>query len=140
MCDFHYLLGRNGGHLSPAGCLGFAHNSTSTSKEDAVKQVLLERNCTDSIVDFIKANGLESTVDLVSEGRIDLFFTDEDAKGAKEDYDQAKEAGVDLSKVEWIEKADMKEVRPYVVARGVELIYLLSEVWFKPRRCLYSRP
>ena len=38
------------------------------------------------------------------------------------------------------EKADMKEVRPYVVARGVELIYLLSEVWFKPRRCLYSRP
>ena len=69
-----------------------------------------------------------------------MFFTDEDAKGAKEDYDQAKEAGVDLSKVEWIEEADMKEVRPYVVARGVELIYLLSEVWFKPHRCLYSRP
>ena len=139
-CDFHYLLGRNGGHLSPAGCLGFARNSTSTSKEDAVKQVLLERHCAESIVDFIRVNGLESTVDLVSRGRIDLFFTDEDAKRAKEDLDQAKEAGVDISKIEWIEKADMKEVRPDVVARGVELIYLLSEVWCKLCRRIYSSP
>ena len=110
-CDFHYLLGRNGGHLSPAGCLGFARNSTSTSKEDAVKQVLLERHCAESIVDFIRMNGLESTVDLVSGGRIDLFFTDEDAKRAKEDLDQAKEAGVDISKIEWIEKAEKESAK-----------------------------
>lgn len=59
---------------------------------------------------FVHSNGLEDVVDLVTEGRFDMFFIEKDLIAAKEDYQQAENAGVDLSEVKWFTKEEMKEV------------------------------
>lgn len=49
----------------------------------------------------------------MSEGRIDMFFTESEEKSAREDFKKAEEAGVNLDKVKWIKNSEMKEVNVY---------------------------
>jgi hypothetical protein len=59
------------------------------------------------------------TVDLVQGGHVRLLCTDEDVIDAKVDFDAARDAGADVSKVEWLSKDEVEEVsscnnfRPY---------------------------
>jgi hypothetical protein len=50
-------------------------------------------------------------VDLVEGGHLKLMFTDKEKEEAEADVAAAREAGVDLSSVEWFNRGEMKSVR-----------------------------
>lgn len=111
----HYLLGRNGGHLT-AGLYGRMHElSELYGAEEAKKSFELERYTVASIVKIIKDNGWEEDVDLIAGGHLALVFTQTELREIELDLDAAKKAGV--SGVETVELLD---------AQYVENVSLLS--------------
>lgn len=68
-----------------------AHNTS-----EAVRTFRVEQYTAESVVDFIKQRKLDEKVDLVQGGHVTLFSTSDEEKGAREDYEAAKAAGVDV--------------------------------------------
>ncbi|KIK70169.1 hypothetical protein GYMLUDRAFT_213310 [Collybiopsis luxurians FD-317 M1] len=100
--------GRNGGHLTPAVFIDFCYFETQYGQQEALKEFKLEHHTTRGILEFLSAHNLENLVDLVPGRHITLFVTDEEFARAKEDYEAAKAAGVDLSNVEWLTTEEMQ--------------------------------
>jgi hypothetical protein len=50
-------------------------------------------------------------VDLVEGGHVRLYFTDREKEEAEADFSAARDAGVDLSSVEWLSRGEMNAVR-----------------------------
>jgi hypothetical protein len=72
----------------------------------------LERHTTDTLLKFVEDRpGLAEKVDLVAEGMMQVMRGQEETQ-AKKDWEEAKEAGVDMGKegVRWVEKDEMVQV------------------------------
>ena len=78
--------------------------------KEALKQYALEKHTADELTSFIKENNLESAVDLVTGGHIDLIFTEQELELAKGDFRLANAAGADLTDAEWLSSEEMKKV------------------------------
>lgn len=100
--------GRNGGHLSPTRFLNFTTLEAAYGTDEARRQHALEKHTAESLIDIIRQEKLEATVDFVVSGHVALFLTDKEAQDARADYAAAEAAGVDLSGIEWLEKEAMQ--------------------------------
>ncbi|KAF9445786.1 DAO-domain-containing protein [Macrolepiota fuliginosa MF-IS2] len=101
--------GRNGGHLTRNPFSGYAAREHNYGKENAKKTYRLEDYVSSSIADIVHSHGLVDTVDLVKGDHITLFFTEEEEKRALQDYKDAKEGGVDLDGVKFLDRTTMFE-------------------------------
>ncbi|KAH8980511.1 FAD dependent oxidoreductase [Lactarius hatsudake] len=101
--------GRNGGHLSAHNFMGFVNDAATWGIFDAIKSVRIEEHVVDAITSLVKNARLENEVDLVEGVRTNLFFTSEEEAKARDEYEAAKAAGVDVSVVEWLSQSDVKE-------------------------------
>ncbi|KAG6827497.1 hypothetical protein H0H92_011550 [Tricholoma furcatifolium] len=100
--------GRNGGHLTAEIFDNFVFRETRFGPEEAKKTYKLEIHTEHELVDLIKSQGWEDTVDLVSNYRVGLLKTDDEIKVVKDDIAAAKAAGAALiDKVEWLDEAEM---------------------------------
>ncbi|KAF8183638.1 FAD dependent oxidoreductase-domain-containing protein [Pholiota molesta] len=86
--------GRNGGHLVRNVFSSFLSRQALHNTSEAIKTYLLEDYTAKALVNFIKENNLDDTVDLVEGGHITLFRTEEEDNSAKKDYEAAKAAGL----------------------------------------------
>ncbi|KAA1470062.1 DAO-domain-containing protein [Dentipellis sp. KUC8613] len=101
--------GRNGGHLAPVSFFGFRNRVAKYGVESAKRTVALEEHTATSVTKIVTDAGLEDAIDFVDGGRTNLFLTEEEEKGAKADFEAAKNAGVDLSSIEWLEKDEVQK-------------------------------
>ncbi|KZT60161.1 DAO-domain-containing protein [Calocera cornea HHB12733] len=101
--------GRNGGHLTPFIYHGFSHLSQIFGKDECLKSLHVERQCVDDIVKVIEENKWEADVDLVHGGNLRLHFTEEEKREDEVDFEAAKNAGIDLTDVEWLDADATKE-------------------------------
>jgi len=104
------LLGRNGGHLTPALFPGFVARQMRDGVEEAKKAYDLENYTTDEFVKIIKAEGLADLIDFVHSQHIFAFVTEKEEQDARKDFAAAKAAGVDLESVQWKTKEEMLSV------------------------------
>ncbi|KAF8880122.1 FAD dependent oxidoreductase-domain-containing protein [Mucidula mucida] len=104
---------RNGGHLTTAVFEAFSAQAKLYGIEQAVRGYELEEYTARAIVKIIKERDL--AVDLVHGGHATLFFTEEEERQSREDFRQAKEAGIDVTGVEWFTKETMQKIHrtPY---------------------------
>ena len=91
--------------------MGFVNNTATWGIFDAIKAVRIEEHVVDAITSLVKNAGLEDEVDLVEGVRTNLFFTSEEKVEAREEYEAAKAAGIDVSAVEWLSQRKVEEVR-----------------------------
>jgi hypothetical protein len=103
-------LGRNGGHLMPYTFFNFCNEVERHGTEQALRSFAIEHHTVEEIQKFLKSEKLADAVDFVSKGRITLLFSEQNVKDAERDFSAAKNAGVDLSGVQWFDKADMFKV------------------------------
>ena len=95
----------------PASFLDFSRNLKTYGEDEAIRQVALESHTTDDLVEFVRTNKLEETVDLVEGGHVELLFTPTEEEGVKRDYDDALKSGaVDVSRTQWYTKEEMLKV------------------------------
>jgi hypothetical protein len=104
------LVGRNGGHLTPAAFLEFAQRQALFDTVEAIKSYKLEQHTASLLVKIIEENGWASDLDLVEGGHINLLFTEKEAKNAHKDFDMARQAQLDLDGVEWLSQKEVEEV------------------------------
>lgn len=109
--------GRNGGHLTPAVFLDFAHREQLYGSEEAAKTYAIEHYTTTALIDIIKMENLEAIVDFVSSSRLALLMTEEEIRNAHHDYAAAQAAGIHLEHVEWRSKEEMLSVSPVHFSR-----------------------
>ncbi|KAH9957017.1 FAD dependent oxidoreductase-domain-containing protein [Russula dissimulans] len=101
--------GRNGGHLTAHNFLGFRRDIAAWGVFDAIRAVHIEEHVVDAIVSLLKDAGLEDEVDLVESGRTVLFLTKEEEAEAREEYEIAKAAGINVSGVEWLAQGEVEK-------------------------------
>jgi hypothetical protein len=104
-------LGRNGGHLTARNFRGFGRHTTTWGISDAIRAVHLEKHVVDAITSLVKEAGLEDEVDLVEGVRTILFPTKEEEAEARDEYQAAKAAGINVSVAEWLTEGQVEEVR-----------------------------
>jgi hypothetical protein len=90
--------------------LGTSRRVRDWGLEDAKRQLLLEHYTVSEIVKILKDNDLEEEVDLVPGGHVSLLFTKDELHSAKHDFESAKEAGIDLSEIEWLDEDEILNV------------------------------
>ncbi|KAF9013800.1 FAD dependent oxidoreductase [Hymenopellis radicata] len=138
--------GRNGGHLTTAVFEAFSAQAKLYGIEQAVRGYELENYTARAIVKIIEDHGLANTVDLVHGGHATLFFTEEEEHQSREDFRQAKEAGIDLTSVRWYTKEEMHKVHrtyyPAVKFDGYNLwpLKFVTELYNIAKRQLEARP
>ncbi|QRV99855.1 FAD-dependent oxidoreductase [Ceratobasidium sp. AG-Ba] len=97
-------LGRNGGHLTPVSIHDFRDRVKLHGKDEALRDVELERYTVSSILNFLeKTPNAADEVDLVRGGHVTLLFSPEEVEAARADMSAAAEAGLDLTGVDWLE-------------------------------------
>jgi len=69
------------------------------------------------MVDIAERNGWSEGIDLVKNTNITLFFTEDEEKKAKVDFERAKSACLNLDGVQWFTKEEVREVRTPVSIR-----------------------
>jgi len=108
--------GRNGGHLTPNPFIGFRAHSARYGTNEALKSLAIEQYTASQILKILDSEKLSDAVDLVEGGRTCLIFTEQSGKDWEADFEAARAAGVDLSKIEWINKKTMEEVRRFMLS------------------------
>jgi hypothetical protein len=121
-------LGRNGGHLTARNFNGFGGHATTWGISDAVRAVHIEEHVVDVITSLVKEAGLKDEVDLVEDVRTILFSTKEEEVGARDEYEAAKAAGINVSVAEWLTEGETEKVRQLL-----PLSWPSDDNWF--RRC-----
>ncbi|KAI9070217.1 DAO-domain-containing protein [Trametes sanguinea] len=101
--------GRNGGHLTANFFNKFAAYFGLFGVEDARRAMALEQRTVSKIVNLVQDAGKGSELDLVAGGSSDLLFTEAEFAEAKVDYEAAKAAGIDVSKVEFLTKEQVEK-------------------------------
>ncbi|KAG9224333.1 hypothetical protein CCMSSC00406_0004832 [Pleurotus cornucopiae] len=99
---------RNGGHLTPAAFLDFTLAQAAHGTDETIRSLALERYTVSEIVKLLEEKDVAEAVDLVAGGHTTMLFTDAELEQAKRDFEAAKNAGVDLSSVEWISRQEME--------------------------------
>ncbi|KAJ8463673.1 hypothetical protein ONZ45_g17496 [Pleurotus djamor] len=100
--------GRNGGHLTPVAFVDFSLAEEAHGTPETLRSLALEKHTVDQMVSIMKESGLEDAVDLVAGGHTTLLLTQQEIEQAHKDYESAKRAGADLSKVEWFSEEQME--------------------------------
>ncbi|KXN84907.1 Gamma-glutamylputrescine oxidoreductase [Leucoagaricus sp. SymC.cos] len=100
--------GRNGGHLTRNPFNGYATRERLYGQENARKSYLLEDYVSSSITDLIYSHGWSDTVDLVNGGHITVFLDEEEERHALVDHQDAKEGGLKLKDVRFLDKQMMQ--------------------------------
>jgi hypothetical protein len=108
-------LGRNGGHLSAHNFMGFRRDTTAWGIFDAIRAVHIEDHVVDAITSLVKDAGLEDEVDLIEGSRTNLFFTIEEEEKARDEYEAAKAAGINVSIAEWLPEGEVEKVQRHSV-------------------------
>lgn len=101
--------GRNGGNLTPISFVHFAMREEQYGIEEAIRSCALEDHSTKAMVDIIERNGWSEGIDLVKNSNITLFFTEDEEKKAKIDFERAKAARLNLDGVQWFTKEEVRE-------------------------------
>jgi hypothetical protein len=96
--------------LTPYPFHGFVSRQKRHGTEETIKSLHLERHTATEIVKLIKKHNLEEAVDLVNGGHHTLLFTDEEIAEIRDDYDAAKEAGMNLDAIDWYTTKEMESV------------------------------
>ncbi|EJU06548.1 DAO-domain-containing protein [Dacryopinax primogenitus] len=78
-------------------------------RDECLKSLHIERQCVDDIVGIVKKNKWEADVDLAHGGNLRLHFTKEEEQEDMVDFRAAKEAGIKLDDVEWLDAEKTKE-------------------------------
>jgi len=86
--------------------------------EEAKKVHLIEKYTETELLKIVKENNIEDTIDLSSGAHLILYITDKEENDARADYEAAKAAGLDVSKVEWLSKEAMQAVSRYESVHG----------------------
>ena len=115
------VTGRNGGHFAPRVYQRFQDYSSANGVGEAVRAMVIEEYTTNEIVKRLKDHDMVDAVDLVSEGRMILTFTEEEHARLTGDYAAAKAAGVNVSSVRFLSKAEMQEVGLYIFRSWVNM-------------------
>lgn len=108
-----FVSGRNGGHLTPWVFRDFSPHATAFGNDEALRGIRLEQHTAAEIVRIIKEHKLESAVDLVEGGHIDLMFNAEEVADMRTDYEAAKAAGANVDTVRWMDEDEMIAVSNY---------------------------
>ncbi|CAA7269407.1 unnamed protein product [Cyclocybe aegerita] len=122
--------GRNGGHLTPTLFYAFRDRERAYGTDEARRSYRIEQHTANSLLDFIRANNLESEVDLFEGGHLSVFRTAEEAAGAKADWEAARKADVDMGDVDghggvrWLGTEELVEIYGF----NPELNY--TAAWF----------
>ncbi|KAJ3517283.1 hypothetical protein NLJ89_g596 [Agrocybe chaxingu] len=88
--------GRNGGHLTPAVFSGFREQERAHGTDEARRSYHIERHTANTLLKFVKDNGLESDVDLFEGGHLGVFRSADEEASGKADWEAARKAGVDM--------------------------------------------
>lgn len=91
--------------------MGFRRDATAWGIFDAISGVHIEDHVVDAIISLVKDAGVEDEVDLVEGSRMNLFFTKEEEAEARDEYEAAKAAGIDVSAVEWLSEGEVEKVQ-----------------------------
>jgi hypothetical protein len=91
--------------------MGFGRDTTTWGISDAARAVHIEEHVVDVITSLVKNSGLGDEVDLIEGTRTALFFTKEEEAAARDEYEAAKAAGIDVSVVEWLTEGEVEKVR-----------------------------
>lgn len=94
--------GRNGGHLTPHTFYSFAVRQNQFGTDEAIRSSALEERTASSLVNIIERNGWSEKVDLVSGGNVCLFFTEDEERGTRTDFECAEYAGISVDDVQWL--------------------------------------
>ncbi|KAG6895187.1 hypothetical protein C0992_002714 [Termitomyces sp. T32_za158] len=100
--------GRNGGHLTPVHFNNFVERKRLFGRAEAEKAYALERHTTSEVLEIIKVENWEDSVDLVPAEHVQLLMTEIAVERARLDFKAAREAGFGLEDVRWL---DEKEVQ-----------------------------
>lgn len=91
--------------------MGFRRDTTAWGIFDAIRAVHIEDYVVDAISSLVKDAGVEDEVDLVEGSRTILFFTNEEEAEARNEYEAAKAAGINVSVAEWLSESEVEKVR-----------------------------
>jgi hypothetical protein len=105
--------------------------------EQAIRTYALEDHTVSSIKKLLDAEKLTDAVDLVSGGRITLLFSKLNFSDTRADFDAAKDAGVDVGDVEWINREDMLKVSDSFISLFPVLLGTTA-LWSQSPRCQIS--
>lgn len=100
--------GRNGGHLTPHTFYSFAERQNRFGTDEAIRSSALEQYTVSSLVNIIERNGWSEKVDLVNGGNIRLFFTEDEEREARTDFECAEHMGINLDGVQWLTRAEVE--------------------------------
>ncbi|KAK7456396.1 hypothetical protein VKT23_010644 [Stygiomarasmius scandens] len=101
--------GRNGGHLTPYSFFNFRDYQSRFGTEQAVKSLELEMRTAREMVKILEDEGLEDKVDIVHGGHVGLLKSEKVTKAARNNYEGAKEAGLNVSDVEWLTAEEVEK-------------------------------
>jgi hypothetical protein len=93
--------------------MGFGAGTTAWGIFDAIRAVRIEEHVVNTMVSLVNNARLEDQVDLVEGVRTILFFTSEEEAGARDEYEAAKAAGINVSAVEWFSEGEVEKVRQF---------------------------
>ncbi|KAG1738549.1 FAD dependent oxidoreductase-domain-containing protein [Suillus lakei] len=99
--------GRNGGQLRAATYAGYAAREAAFGRAEAMRAYEVEAYTTRSIVSTIHEFGWADDVDLVNNGHVRVYFTEEAACDAKRDLECARSSSLDMKATRWVEKEEM---------------------------------
>ncbi|KAI6032375.1 hypothetical protein BKA83DRAFT_682572 [Pisolithus microcarpus] len=88
---------RNGGHLTPHTFYSFAVRQNQFGTDEAIRSSALEERTASSLVNIIERNGWSEKVDLVSGGNVCLFFTEDEERGTRTDFEC-----INVDDVQWL--------------------------------------
>jgi hypothetical protein len=91
--------------------MGFGRDTTACGILDAIRAVHIEDYVVDAITSLVKDTGVRHEVDLVEGSRTILFFTKEEEAEARDEYEAAKAAGINVSVAEWLSKGEVEKVQ-----------------------------
>ncbi|KAI0041825.1 FAD dependent oxidoreductase [Auriscalpium vulgare] len=95
---------RNGGHLAPHSFGEFQSNVEKFGIYDAIRAVDIEEHVYRELSRIVEKENLADKVDFEPAGRTALLFTEKEVDSARENYEAAKAAGVNMSAVQWLDK------------------------------------
>jgi hypothetical protein len=93
--------------------MGFGADTTAWGIFDAIRAVRIEEHVVNTMASLVNNARLENEVDLVEGVRTILFFTSEEEARARDEYEAAKAAGINVSAVEWLSEGEVEKVRQF---------------------------
>ncbi len=91
--------------------MGFGRDIAEWGIFEAIKAIHIEDYVVDAITLLVKDAGVEDEVNLVEGSRTILFFTEEEEAEARDEYEAAKAAGINVSDIEWLTEDEIEKVR-----------------------------